>query len=475
MKYRFVLFPLLVIVLLGAAVAGGTLLGRSLSADLQSAPSAQTVEGRFPLDFQGILLDGEGNPVSNGGHSLSFSIYDRESGSGGRLWGETQTVFTLDGLFTAQLGAREDIDPSIFSENLETYLGIRVGNDPELTPRIRLDYAPYAMHALTADVALEPPLNTRRIALQRWYEANQTAVSVAVDDSPGQVLYDGQFIWVTTRGDDDETNDDNVTKINPVDGSKLLEIDVPQVPTDMVYDGRNIWVSLSETNQLMTFRSDGSRRITRLPFNDSGNFVELNRPTRMVFDGMHIWVVNQGNATLSKIRVEDSEIVPIIGGGTFELNLGGTISDLAFDGENIWVGHTGTQNITLIKALTVPASPDDDEFMRSFAIGNGEDALAFDGTHMWIVDRAGRTVTKVRVSDMEEIGEFDTGNTPVDIAFDGRAMWIVNQAGNNVTKLRVSDGESLGSFVVGRRPVSIAFDGVNMWISNSDDNTVVMR
>ena len=249
MRNRLLLLSILVLVLLGAAITGGTLLGRSLSAAPQPKPSVQAVEGKFPLDFQGILLDGEGDAVSNGGHKLTFSIYDRESGGGGQLWSEEQSVFTLDGLFTAELGVEEELDPNIFSTNLETFLGIRVGNDPELTPRIRLAYAPYAMHALTADNVTTPPLNLRQIALGRWYEANDADISIFVDEKPGQMVFDGANIWVTTEGDEDETDDDNITKIRTSDGSKLIEVDVEEDPSDMIFDGRNIWVSIESSNE----------------------------------------------------------------------------------------------------------------------------------------------------------------------------------------------------------------------------------
>lgn len=139
-----------VIALIGITVGGSTALGRSFVAE--GAPltsSLQVNSDRLPISVQGVITDDAGSPVADGGHQITFSIYD-EPDAGTRLWQESQTAQTSGGLFSVLLGHGEQIDPSLFAANPETYLGIKVGENSELTPRLRLAYVPYAMHSLTA-------------------------------------------------------------------------------------------------------------------------------------------------------------------------------------------------------------------------------------------------------------------------------------------------------------------------------------
>ena len=93
MKFRPIFIVAFAIVLLAVAVGGGTFLGRTLSASPPESPRVvpqlQIAEGQFPLNFQGILLDEDSNPVSNSSHSLTFSIYTDETVNAA-LWKETQ-------------------------------------------------------------------------------------------------------------------------------------------------------------------------------------------------------------------------------------------------------------------------------------------------------------------------------------------------------------------------------------------------
>jgi DNA-binding beta-propeller fold protein YncE len=49
----------------------------------------------------------------------------------------------------------------------------------------------------------------------------------------------------------------------------------------------------------------------------------------------------------------------------------------------------------------------------------------------------------------------------------------VNDSGNTVTKLRASDVAQLGTVPVGNQPFGIAFDGANIWVTNGLDSNVM--
>ena len=107
------------------------------------------------INYQGRLTDSDGDPVPNAPYSIVFTIYDHTSTA---IWQETHaSVTTSDGLFNVLLGAGDhsgygDLDESIFSDSVR-WLGIKVGEDPEIQPRTQFVSVPYAYHALISDTA----------------------------------------------------------------------------------------------------------------------------------------------------------------------------------------------------------------------------------------------------------------------------------------------------------------------------------
>src|SRR3989339_1813549 len=103
------------------------------------------------INYQGILKDSAGLAVTNSSLSIKFSIYSGATG-GSSLWTETQSVSVESGLYSVQLGSVTAIGPSVFDGSTR-YLGIKVGTDSEMTPRLPLISVPYALRASSAEVA----------------------------------------------------------------------------------------------------------------------------------------------------------------------------------------------------------------------------------------------------------------------------------------------------------------------------------
>ncbi len=104
------------------------------------------------INFQGRLLNSDGTTVTDGSHSVVFSLYT-VSTSGSNIWTETQSVTTTDGMFRVSLGSVSSLSSVNFNQD-SLYLGIKVGSDSEMTPRLRFNAAPYAFMAETATNAL---------------------------------------------------------------------------------------------------------------------------------------------------------------------------------------------------------------------------------------------------------------------------------------------------------------------------------
>jgi len=94
------------------------------------------------INLHGKLTDKDGNALS-GTYTITFKIYNVSTG-GTALWTETQSVTADDGIFSVLLGSVTSLDLP-FDEDY--WLGITVGTDNEMTPRVRIASAGYAYAA----------------------------------------------------------------------------------------------------------------------------------------------------------------------------------------------------------------------------------------------------------------------------------------------------------------------------------------
>lgn len=99
------------------------------------------VIGAIPdtLNIHGKLLNNGGSPQT-GTFNMNFSIYDVASG-GSNIYTQTQSVTTDEnGIYTLILSGLTGVN---FSQ--QTYLGVTVESDSEMTPRINLTSVPSAL------------------------------------------------------------------------------------------------------------------------------------------------------------------------------------------------------------------------------------------------------------------------------------------------------------------------------------------
>ena len=99
------------------------------------------------MSYQGVLEDSTGSVVADGDYDLTFRIYADSTG-GAALWEEARTLSVERGVFNALLGSVTALDLDFASPY---WLGISVGEEPELLPRVALAASPYAFRAAIAD------------------------------------------------------------------------------------------------------------------------------------------------------------------------------------------------------------------------------------------------------------------------------------------------------------------------------------
>lgn len=96
------------------------------------------------INYQALLTDPvSGKAIPDSIYTVVFSIYNTPV-AGTAIWTETQSIETLDGLFNVLLGSVNPITPSVL-DGPEKYLSVKVGMDPEMTPRRRIVSSAYSI------------------------------------------------------------------------------------------------------------------------------------------------------------------------------------------------------------------------------------------------------------------------------------------------------------------------------------------
>lgn len=94
------------------------------------------------MSYQGVLSDPSGTLVPDNDYAMTFRLYDVSAG-GAALWSESYAAVTVKaGLFHVLLGSTT---PLSLAFDKPLWLSLQVGADPEMSPRVPLASAPYAM------------------------------------------------------------------------------------------------------------------------------------------------------------------------------------------------------------------------------------------------------------------------------------------------------------------------------------------
>lgn len=169
-----VIFVLLVASLLWTRVTGAFPSPTKPAAD---PPSSTSI-----LAYQGRLADADDAPLT-GNYEMIFRLYDARKPDASLLWQENWTgsnkVQVSDGLFSVMLGSLTPISQSIVTQSDTLWLGITVGADEEMTPRVQLGGMPFAVQANTV---VDGSITTAKIGDKAVTSAKIANGTIATDD-----------------------------------------------------------------------------------------------------------------------------------------------------------------------------------------------------------------------------------------------------------------------------------------------------
>jgi hypothetical protein len=114
-----------------------------LSLILLNVSFAAAVLAPRTINYQGRLTDLNGNPVVDGTHSLTVSLYVTQTGTT-PAWNDNFPTTTKNGYFNVVLGSgSQSLNTIDFSQQF--WVGVRIDTDSEMTPRQPLNGVPYAL------------------------------------------------------------------------------------------------------------------------------------------------------------------------------------------------------------------------------------------------------------------------------------------------------------------------------------------
>lgn len=101
------------------------------------------------INTQGVLRNADGNAMDDGDYSVSFTIYD-DATAGNNLWQDTYSLQVNNGVFNVTLGS--DANPiDMLTAGQPYWIGVKVGSDAEMSPRLKLSTTPYEQNYLTGN------------------------------------------------------------------------------------------------------------------------------------------------------------------------------------------------------------------------------------------------------------------------------------------------------------------------------------
>lgn len=165
------------------------------------------------INYQGKLTKSTGAPLDTT-IQIVFSIYADSNGTTLK-WTETQGAVKVEkGIFNVLLGNVNSIPDSVFDGSIR-YLGVKVGTDPEITPRKPMVSVAYAMRAGTggggsgndwtfritdtADTTLmtKGPWGLARYGNVLYGITDSTHVNFGVACTTGAIEYDRKYCTVS--------------------------------------------------------------------------------------------------------------------------------------------------------------------------------------------------------------------------------------------------------------------------------------
>ncbi len=287
---------------------------------LRAPLAASTSTGA--IAYQGRLADADGTPITDT-VNMEFRLYDVASGGiflWEELWTGSNSVQVSDGLFNVMLGSMDPIPQSVITDHDSLFLGITVGTDDEMTPRVQLGSVPFAVQALTVP---DGSVTTAKIAdgtvtTGKISDGAVTTTKLNIDNGlnvSGDLAVDGRIAVGTTISDTLTIGrHDSPMYTTRIDGNRITIDDGPYAPAHV----NSYW------NHLFLYTDVGSVYIR----NHNGETEDLIVSGNLTVSGTKSAIVNTAQYGQRKLYAAESPEVRFTDEGLAQLVDGAACVDL---------------------------------------------------------------------------------------------------------------------------------------------------
>ena len=125
-----------------------------LLSSIAVAQSTDRADVPRTISYQGIISSTTGSTLPQGEYPVTVRLYSDEHGET-VIWEGQYHTFIEDGLFNLQLGSGEYPLPTESTMDRPLWLGVQVGDNPEMSPRSALSAVPYALTVPDGSITAE--------------------------------------------------------------------------------------------------------------------------------------------------------------------------------------------------------------------------------------------------------------------------------------------------------------------------------
>jgi len=275
-SYAFVHYLHFAVFLVYATILGLTIYQAAMESPLLGAPVMAALPGSPPrmLAFEGTLTDETNTPIT-AEQPLRFSLYNNATATGSALlWQETQVVTPdHDGNFSTMLGKTNPIYQKLLSDNPTLYLGISIGDKPELLPRQQIATTAYSQDSERVQGLLpitDPDADTRNVILALNSSGDLTIGGTAnprFEATGGELTLSGRILTLTTA----EDSNANI-QLNP-DGNGIIDAQKPLQNTTNYSIGSGMEGMVQVADSLGIVATSSSQPALLINQNSTGNLI----------------------------------------------------------------------------------------------------------------------------------------------------------------------------------------------------------
>lgn len=193
------------------------------------------------MSYEGYITDNNGQPLADGQYNFTFALYTTPEGDTPIWTEEHNSVPVKNGVVQLYLGRGTPPNPLNLAFDRQYFLGIKVGNNPEMTPRLELTSTGYSFRARIADEVPNGSITTEKLAPRSVTNDKIESVSWSkITDIPGDVLsgLPQENLSTGTGGNNNPLDHEDKTKYITSKGSITNVIDRDDDSNDRIFSVR---------------------------------------------------------------------------------------------------------------------------------------------------------------------------------------------------------------------------------------------